>query len=115
MAMAIATLEMIINAPDKRDEIVALLAEIKEISTSEDGMISIDYYANLWEPNRIRFYVEMESREKFIASEENPTPEWGAAMQKLGAYEPSGALTMQFQGFRRFEVGPELPAWTPPE
>ena len=109
MAMTIVTTDLIINDSDKRDEIVALLAEINKTMASADGLIIHDWYANLWEPNRIRLYIEFESREKALASEENPSPEWGAAMQQLFAYQQSGALTMQFEGLRRFEVGPELP------
>ena len=109
MAMTILSGEIIINDPDKRDEIVALMAEINEINASDDGLIIHDWYANLWEPNRIRLYVEYESREKALAGEENPSPEFVEANQKLFAYQQSGALTMQFQGLRRFEAGPELP------
>ena len=115
MAMAIVSVEMTINDPDKRDEIVALLAEINKTSASDDGLIIHDWYANLWEPNRIRLYVEMESREKLLASEKNPSPEWVEAVKKLEAYEQSGATTTKYEALRRFEVGPALPSWTPPE
>ena len=109
MAMTIVTTDLIINDSDKRDEIVALLAEINKTMASADGLIIHDWYANLWEPNRIRLYVEYESREKALAGEENPSPEFVEATKKLFAYQQSGALTMQFQGLRRFEVGPKLP------
>lgn len=112
--MVIITMDMIINDPDKRDEIVALLAETNKIAASIDGMIIHDFYANLWEPNRIRLYIEMESREKAIASEENPSPEWVEKTKKLFAYQESGALTMEFENnLRRYELGAELPPFAP--
>ena len=114
MAITIITMEMSINDPSKRDEIVALLAEINKTMDGADGVIIHDWYANLWEPNRIRLYFENESREKVLAQEENPSPAWGAAMQKLFAHQQSGALTMTFENnLRRFEVGAELPAFAP--
>ena len=109
MAMAIVTMDLIIHDSDKRDEIVALMAEVNEMMASADGIIIHDWYANLWEPNRIRLYIENESREKAVAFEEHPSPEFVEANQRLFAYQQSGALTMQFEGLRRFEVGPELP------
>ena len=109
MAMTIVTMDLIIHDSHKRDEIVALMAEVNEMMASSDGTIFHDWYANLWEPYRIRLYIESESREKVIAFEGNPPPEWVEANQKLFAYQQSGALTMKFEALRRFEVGPELP------
>ena len=107
--MVIITMDMIINDPDKRDEIVALMAEVNKINASEEGLIIHDWYANLWEPNRIRLYIEYESRDTALASEENPTPEFVEATKKLFAYQESGALTMEFENLRRYEMGTELP------
>ena len=112
MTLTIITMDVIINDPDKRDEIVALLAEINESVASADGLIIHDWYANLWEPNRIRLYIENESRDKALALEQQPSPEWVAASQKLNAYRQSGAVTMEYENnLRRFEVGAELPSF----
>ena len=108
--MVIITLELIINAPDKRDEIIDLLAEINKSTASDEGLIIHDFFANLWEPNRIRLYVEYESRETALASEENAPPEWREALGRLFAYQEAGALTMEFENnLRRYELGAELP------
>jgi quinol monooxygenase YgiN len=108
--MVIVPMDTIINDPDKRDEIVALMAEINEINSSEEGIIIHDWYANLWEPNRIRMYIEHESLETLLAAEENPTPEWLEGTRKLLAFQQSGALTMEFENnLRRYEMGTELP------
>ena len=114
--MVIVTMDLIINDPTKRDEIVALMAELHAAHGSPKGLIRYDWYASLREPNRIRLYMEHESRETFLATEEKEQhdPAWVARMKKLFAYQQSGALTMTFENsLRRYETGAELPPFAP--
>ena len=96
------SLEFTINDPDKYDEIVELFAEINQSKQGDDGVIIHDFYANLWESNRIRFYAEFESLEAMLASESDPT--YIELSAKVFAYQESGALTVDFGNLRRYEL-----------
>lgn len=114
--MVIVTMDVIINDPDKRDEIVALMAALRAAHGSPEGQIIYDWYASLSEPNRIRLYEEHESRETFLASEEQEqrNPAWVASMKKIFAHQQAGALTIAFENnLRRYETGAELPPFAP--
>jgi quinol monooxygenase YgiN len=105
--MDMVTFQMTINDPDKRDEIVSLLAEINKVQQSgKDGCIIHDWYANVWDPNRIRLYTELESHEALLAGESDPTHQ--ALAGKLFEYHQSGALTMDIDNLRRYELDKEL-------
>ena len=105
--MIMVTFQLTINDPGKRDEIVSLLAEINKIERSgRDGCIIHDWYANVWKPNTIRMYTEYESHEALLASERNPA--FQALAGKLFEYQQSGALTMDLDNLRRYELNTEL-------
>ena len=114
--MVIVTIEMIVNDPDKRDEIVDLMAQLSVAQASTEGLITYGWYANLLDPNRLRLYEEHESRETFLSHEEKEqlNPAWAEAMKKMFAHVQSGALTMEFENnLRRYETGAELPPFAP--
>lgn len=105
--MVIVSGEMIINDPSKRDEIVAAMDAFNTMNRSMKGCIVHDWYSNLWEPNRIRLYLEYESAEALRALESSP--EFIEANKNtLGVFMGSGAVTMNWDGLRRNELGSEL-------
>ena len=106
--MISVTFQAIINDPEKRDEIIALFADINQLNPSgKDGCIIHDWYVNAWDPNRIRFYAEYESYEAGLAAEKQPA--FIEANGKLFGYVQSGALTVQFENLRRFYLDNPLP------
>jgi quinol monooxygenase YgiN len=105
--MVIVTGEMIINDPSKRDEFIAAMDAFNTMNRSMNGCIIHDCYSNVWEPNRIRLYIEYESAEALRALESSP--EFiEANKNSLGALMDSGAVTMNWDGLRRNELGSEL-------
>ena len=106
--MVFVAFQLIINDPNKRDEIIKLLADINDVEQSgKDGCIIHDWYANLWEPNRIILYTEYESHEALLASEQRPA--FKELVGKLIGYQQSGALTMDLDNLRRYKLDKPLP------
>ena len=100
--------QLVINDPDQRDEIIALMADINKLNPSgKDGCILHDWYVNVWDPNRIILYTEYESYEAGLAAEKNPA--FIELSGKLFGYQQSGALTMDLENLRRFYLDNPLP------
>ena len=106
--MVSVTMQAIINDPEKRDEIIALFADINQLNQSgKDGCIIHDWYVNAWDPNRIRLYTEYESYEALDAAERKPA--FGELGGRLFGYQESGALTMDLATLRRYHLDNPLP------
>ena len=89
--MVIVSGDFTINDPSKRDEIIAAMQTMNRFNRSMEGCIVHDCYTNIWEPDRIRLYLEYESAEALRAME--ASPEFAEALNNsLGVFMESGAL-----------------------
>lgn len=104
--MIIVTGDWTINDPSKRDEIIALMAETNALAQAMPGCITHEFYANLFDPNQIRLYVEHENYETELASEKDSR--FDELAKRAFEYAQSGALTFE-ANLRRKELGAELP------